>query len=285
MERNLNYRIVALRRGLGPQMARMADYVMENGDQACFLNVRKLASAAGVSAPTAVRFVRRLGYKDFQSFKNDLQKNLRERLRARKTAAGIGTSRRPNSFIREIFEQEALAIENSLQLVREEDFEAALDAVCRADTVYLLGGKTSFALAYFLYFRLSKLGIDCKLIHFGGPSLFREMAAIGSRDLLIAIGFQRIAAEVQLAAKEARRKKAAVVAITDPPASPISALADVALYADRGPRMKMRSMTAYLALCTAVVAGVAGRKGKRSARIAAEVDALENGAGNHRREG
>jgi DNA-binding MurR/RpiR family transcriptional regulator len=111
------------------------------------------------------------------------------------------------------------------------------------------------------------------------------MAAIGNRDLLIAIGFQRIPAEVQLAAKEAKRKKATVVAITDPPASPISVLADVALYADRGPRMKMRSMTAYMALCTAVVAGVAGRKGKRSARIAAEVDALENGGATHRHEG
>jgi DNA-binding MurR/RpiR family transcriptional regulator len=139
--------------------------------------------------------------------------------------------------------------------------------------------------AYFLYFRLSKLGIDCKLIHFGGPSLFRELAAIGNRDLLVAIGFQRIPAEVRLAAKEAKRKKARVVAITDPPGSPIATLADVALYADRGPRIKMRSMTAYLALCTAIVAGVAGRRGKRSARIAAEVDALENGAGNHRRAG
>jgi DNA-binding MurR/RpiR family transcriptional regulator len=279
VSRNLDQRIAAVRERLGPQTARIADYVVENGDQACFLNLRGLAAAARVSGPTAVRFVRRLGYRDFQSFRSDLQRNLRERLKGGKTGRGSGKPEKANGLIREIFEQEAEAIENSLRLVSEEDFRTAIDAVCRADTVYLLGGKTSFALAYFLYFRLSKLGIDCKLVHFGGPSLFRELAAIGSRDLVIAIGFQRTPSEVQLALKAADRKKAAIVAISDPPASPISARADVTLYADRGPRLKMRSMAAYLALCTALVAGVAARLGKRSARIAAEVDALENGGG------
>ena len=54
---------------------------------------------------------------------------------------------------------------------------------------------------------------------------------------------------------------------------------NLALYVDRGPREKIRSVTACITLCTALVIGVAARKGKRSARISAQVDALENRGG------
>jgi DNA-binding MurR/RpiR family transcriptional regulator len=281
MDRDLNNRIFSLRADLSPQLAKLADYVLANEAQACFLNARQLAAAAGVSAPSVVRFVRRLGYTGVQSFRGHLQKNAQQRLSAVKAVRISGKTRDTDGFVETILKQEILCIERSLQFVRQKDFEAAVKAICRADTVYLLGGKSSFALAYFLYFRLSKLGIDCKLIHPGGPTVFSEMAAINSRDALLAIGFQLIPREVCLAVKEAKRKKALVVAVTSRPASRISLLADIPLYVDRGPREKNRSMAGCISICTAVVVGVAARMGKRSARIVAQVDALENDGGTY----
>jgi DNA-binding MurR/RpiR family transcriptional regulator len=281
MDRDLNNRIFALRADLSPQLARLADYLLENESQACFLNARQLAAAAGVSAPSVVRFVRRLGYSGVQSFRGHLQKHAQQRLSGAKAIRVPGKTCGPEGVVETVFKQEILCIERSLQLVRQEDVEGAVKAICRADTVYLLGGKSSFALAYFLYFRLSKLGIDCKLIHPGGPTVFSEMAAINNRDVLLAIGFQLIPREVCLAVKEAKRKKALVVAVTSPPASRISMLADFPLYVDRGPREKNRSMAGCISICTAVVIAVAARMGKRSARIAAQVDALENDGGTY----
>jgi len=278
MDRDLNNRIFSLRADLSPQLAKLADYVLANDSQVCFLNARQLAAAAEVSAPTVVRFVRRLGYSGIQSFRGHLQKNAQQRLSIAKSVAAKKT-RDGENLIETTFREEILCIERSLQLVRQDDFGAAVKAICRADTVYLLGGKSSFALAYFLYFRLSKLGINCKLIHPGGPTVFSEMAAISSRDVLLAMGFQLIPREVCLAVKEAKRKKACVVAVTSPPASRISLLADVPLYVDRGPREKNRSMAGCISICTAIVVGIAAKMGKRSARIAAQVDALENHGG------
>ncbi len=284
MDRDLNNRIFSLRASLSPQLGKLADYVLVNQAQACFLNARQLAAAAGVSAPSVVRFVRRLGYSGVQSFRGHLQKNAQRRLSPAKPV-GSKRARDADDLVATIFKQEILCIERSRQLLRQEDFEAAVKAICRADTVYLLGGKSSFALAYFLYFRLSKLGIDCKLIHPGGPTVFSEMAAINSRDVLVAIGFQLIPREVCLAVKEAKRKKALVVAVTSPPASRISLLADIPLYVDRGPREKNRSVAGCISICTAIVVGVAARMGKRSARIVAQVDALENYGGMYLDEG
>jgi DNA-binding MurR/RpiR family transcriptional regulator len=284
MDRDLNNRIYALRQRLSPQLCRVADYILANGNHACFLNARAMAASAGVSAPTVVRFVRRLGYRGFQSFKRDLQENAREQLEPKKPAAA-GKLRKRLGFIEQVIAEESSAMQNSLKLIREEDFQLAVSRICRADTVYLLAGKTSFASAYMLYYRLSKLGIDCKLIHPGGLTVFGELAPIGYRDLLLVIGFQRIPSEVYLAVREAKRKKAVIIAITDPPASPLSVLADIALYVDRGPREQIRSVTPCVTLCTAIVIGVAARKGKRSARISAQVDALENSGGMYLHDG
>lgn len=279
MNRDINNRIYALREGLSPQLCRVADYVLANGHHVCFLNARALAVSARVSAPTVVRFVRRLGYRGFPSFKSDLQESARQQLSHGRKISVLGKSRKRPGLIEQVVAEESSAIQNSLKLIREEDFQLAVNRICRGDTVYLLAGKTSFASAYLLYYRLSKLGIDCKLIHPGGLTMFGELAPIGSRDLLLVIGFQRIPSDLFLAVREAKRKRAAVIAITDPPASQLSVLADLALYVDRGPREKIRSVTACITLCTALVIGVAARKGKRSARISAQVDALENRGG------
>lgn len=276
MDRELNQRIYTMRGSLSPQLDRVAAYVLKNGDHACFLNARALADSAGVSAPTVVRFVKRLGYRGFPSFRRDLQESAREELGTRRSLAAAGKTKKGRGLIEKIIEEEASTLRDSLKLIRDEDFQAAVSRICRADTVYLLAGKTSFASAYMLYYRLSKLGIDCKLINPGGLTVFGELAPISGKDLLLVIGFQRIPSDVHLAVREAKRKRAAIIAITDPPASPISVLADVTLFVDRGPREQVRSVTPCITLCTALIIGVAARKGKRSARISAQVDALEN---------
>lgn len=275
MDRDLNNRIYTLQARLSPQLHRVADYVLKHGDHACFQNARALADSAGASAPTVVRFVKRLGYKDYRAFQRRLQESAREELGARKHAAPAGKFRKAG-LLEQVIEQEVAAVRASLKLVREEDCQLAVGRICRADTVYLLAGKTSYAAAYMLNYRLSKLGIDCKLLNPGGLTMFGELAPIGVKDLLLVIGFQRIPPDLYLAAREAKRKKATILAITDPPASLISVLADVALYVDRGPREEIRSVTPCMTLCTALVIGVAARMGKKSARISAEVDALEN---------
>src|SRR6266508_899130 len=99
MDRDLNNRIYASRERLSPQLCRVADYILANGNHAWFLNARAMAASAGVSAPTVVRFVRRLGYRGFQSFKRDLQENAREQLEPKKPA---GKRRKRLGFIEQV---------------------------------------------------------------------------------------------------------------------------------------------------------------------------------------
>jgi DNA-binding MurR/RpiR family transcriptional regulator len=61
MDRAIGERIYALRPEMREQLRRVADFILRNGNQSCFLNASDLASAAGVSPSCVVRFAQRLG--------------------------------------------------------------------------------------------------------------------------------------------------------------------------------------------------------------------------------
>jgi DNA-binding MurR/RpiR family transcriptional regulator len=58
----------------------VADFILRNGNQSCFLNATDLASASGVSPSCVVRFAQKLGYDGFYSFRSKLQSKVREHL-------------------------------------------------------------------------------------------------------------------------------------------------------------------------------------------------------------
>ena len=275
MDRDLNDKIFSLRPSLSRQFRKVANCILQNGTESCFLIARELASAAGVSPSTIVRFSRKLGYKGFHSFKAALQDKIRMSLSSSQRVSKTVQSFQTRDLLKQTFEQDRALIENTLRLISERDFNRAVEKVQRSATVYLLGEKSSFALAYFLYFRLSRLGVNCKLIHFGGPAVFSELAPMKKGDLLLAIGFRMIPYEVCGAVKIARDKKVTVIAITSPPVSPISVPADIVLFVDRGGEDKVQSVTAGFALCHAIIIGVAARIGKRSRALLKRIDALE----------
>lgn len=275
-DRTLNDRIFSLRPTLSMQHRKLADYILRNGDLSCFFNARELASAAGVSPSTIVRFSRQLGFDGFQSLKSALQERVRIQLTHGERFSMTLRSLRNRDLVKQIFEQDIALLQSTLRLIRKEDFYRAVDGICQASTVYILGLRSAFALAYFAYFRLSRYGVNCKLVTFGGPGLFSEIAPIKKGDVLLAIGFEKIATEVRDAAEFARRKKAHVITITTP-ASPPLPLADIALYMDRSSARRLQSVTAGLTLCLALVRGVAARKGKRSVSLLNEIDAMTAG--------
>lgn len=200
---------------------------------------------------------------------------MRIQLSASERVSKTVQSLKRREVLKQIFAQDISVIESTLRLVSEKDFHRIVQKIHQATTVYLLGAKSSFALAYFLYFRLSRLGVNCKLIHFGGPTLFSELAPLKKGDVLVAVGFHMIPSEVCRAVKVARDKKATVIAITSPPASPISVPADIVLYVDRGSEEKLQSITAGFTLCNSLIVGVAARIGKGSTALLNEIDALE----------
>jgi DNA-binding MurR/RpiR family transcriptional regulator len=275
MDQELSAKIRVTRPWLTPQLRRVADCLLHNGTRSCFFNVRELAVAAGVSPSAVVRFARELGYEGFQSFKDHLQHTVRVRLSASDRVSKTVRSLRKSSILEQVFEQDRALINQTLFLVSRENFDRAVRDVIRARTLYLIGEKSSFSLAYFLYYRLSRLGVRCKLLHFGGSMVFAELADLRKGDVLLAVGFRKIPHEVCMAVQLAREKGVVTLTVTSQAASPL-AVADVVLYADRGAEEEIQSVTAAMTLCHALIVAVAAKTSRRSTRMWRDIDALES---------
>jgi len=271
----LHERILSLRQNLTRQHRKLANYLLSNGDNSCFLNARGLAQAASVSPATVIRFSHKLGFDGFQSLKSVLQEKVREQLSTGERLSNVIRLAKKNDILRQKAEVDTTSIQNTVHMTRAQHFDRAIDSITKAGTIYLLGQKSSFALAYFIHFRLSRMGINCKLLNLGGPLGLSELAPLGRKDILLAFAFRSAPQEVRLAIKTARAKKAKVIVITSPFASHLGDQAHVHLQVDLGSQEKSQSFTGVLTLCHALMIGVAARMGKRSTKRLNEIEVLE----------
>jgi DNA-binding MurR/RpiR family transcriptional regulator len=276
MDPILQKRFYNLQPRLSGQLRKLADFILKDGNDVCFLNARDLAQTAGVSPSSVVRFSRKLGYEGFQSLKAELQDGVRRQLsssgRVEKSIRSASDSPRLSHIMR----QEADLLGRSLELNSEEDFQGAAKALCRADSIYFVGQRSSFAIAYFVYYRLCRLGLSCKLVTVGGPAvLFSELASLRKTDLLLVVGFQKISREVQSAVRSAKERRATVLLLTSTAANPVAGKADIVIFADRGSAELLQSVTAGFSLGHALVIAVASQLGTRSLAFLNAIDVME----------
>jgi DNA-binding MurR/RpiR family transcriptional regulator len=276
MDPTVQKRIYELHPRLSGQLRKLADFVLKDGNDVCFLNARDLAQTAGVSPSSVVRFSRKLGFAGFQSLKAELQDGVRRQLGSSERIEKKFRTASSNRVLSHILRQEADLLERSLRLNSEDDFQRAVKALCRADTVYFVGERSSFAIAYFVYYRLCRLGLTCKLITVGGPAvLFSELASLKKTDLLFVVGFQKISREAQSAVRNAKERRATVLLLTSTAANPIADKADIVIHADRGSAELLQSITAGFSLGHALVIAVAGQLGTRSLTFLNTIHVME----------
>ncbi len=276
MDPNFQKKIYLLRPQLSGQLRKVADFILKDGNHACFLNARDLAEAASVSSASVVRFARKLGYDGYQSFKAELQDGLWRQLSSSERVSKTIRSVSGDQILSQVMRKDVGLIENTLRINSEKDFQQAIARICGAGTIYFVGQKSSFALAYFIYYRLCRLGISCKLATVGGPGvLFSELASLKKNDILFVVGFQRITREVQACVKNAAARRVGVLLITSTSLNFVGDEADVVFLADRGSADLLQSVTAAFSLGHALVIAVAAKLGTRSAALLNAIDAME----------
>jgi len=152
-----------------------------------------------------------LGYDGFYSFRSELQNKVREHLGYSERVSKTLESVSKKSILRQSFQHDIELLKNTASSNSEEDFAQATNQICRVVSVYILGQRSSNALAYFLHFRLSRFGINCKLMVYGGLAVLSELAPIKKGDLLIVTGFNRIPKEMCAAVGMAKARRAKVL--------------------------------------------------------------------------
>ena len=236
---------------------KIAAYITENYDKAAFMTAASLGRKVGVSESTVVRFATELGFKGYPQLQKELQQMIKSRLtavqRLEVSSALIGDG----DIINSVLNGDIELIRATAEQTSREAFSEAIAEIDGARRIYILGVRSSAALASFLAFYFNLVFDSVVLVDTSSASeMFEQMFRIGAGDVCIAISFPRYSKQTVNALRFIADRGAKIVAITDSETSPIAPFADHLLVARSNMASVVDSLTAPLSLINALIAGV-----------------------------
>lgn len=261
MSRDLLNTISSLMPQFSKGQRAIAKYILENYDKAAFMTASKLGTKVGVSESTVVRFASELGYEGYPQLQRALQELIRNKLTAVQrieiTTDRIGS----DDVLNKVLNMDIDRIRHTLEEVSKEDFNAAVEAICNAKNIYIIGVRSSASLAVFISFYFNHIFEGVRSVNTTSASeMFEQLMRIGKDDILIGITFPRYSQRTVKAAKYARDNGAKVIAITDSRQSPIGEFADHLLIAKSDMASFVDSLVAPLSLIDALIVAVGLKK-------------------------
>ena len=222
---------------LTPSEAKIADYFSRNYWNLVFENTTSISSNTGVSKPTVVRFISKLGYDRFSDFIDEL----------RNEAAGSKDSLSIRYYLKkklltddaekDVLLQNFSLITQNLEhtharIDHDQFWEAARSIAQTKGTVYITGQRSSFALAYLFYNMIHRIRSDCSLIGSQITSQPDRLIDVGKNDMLFAIFRHPYAKTTLRIAQQFERNGAPVILLTDSAFNPMQNIAAVQIEVD-----------------------------------------------------
>lgn len=238
----------------------IAEYILKNYDKAAFMTAAKLGVSVGVSESTVVRFAIELGFSGYPRLQKALQELIKNKLT---TVQRLELS---NDYISEgyalkgVLKADMENIRSTLEKIDYETFEDVVNHIFEAKRIYIIGLRSSMALADFLGFYLNLILQNVRNVGAGISDIFEQMINVQEGDLVIGIGFPRYATRTIDALGFAQDRGAKVVAITDSFLSPLAAKANFTLVAQSNMASFVDSLVAPLSVINALIIAVGMRE-------------------------
>ncbi len=255
--------------------------LLSNYPAAGLNTVAYLASAAGVSNPTVVRFANKLGYEGYPEFQAALLAEVQERM---SSPLSMLDTRKPSleqeNFYQYFMRASVHALESSMQMLPSDDFEAAIDAAADLNMrVHCLGGRFSGFLAGLLWSHMKQLRGDTRWISGSQADQVDQLVDLGKRDVLFVYDYRRYQIDTIRFAKRAAKQGARIVLFTDRWVSPIAECASVTLMTSVDTVSPYDTMVPAIAQTEALIAGLTARIAHQSRGRMERMEELRRGYG------
>ncbi len=188
------------------------------------------AKRAGVSAPTILRFIGKLGFSGYSEFRRSLWEELE--------AAQAYPLTRPSQWdsatdgFSALGAQLAEVATDSATMMQRTEVDRLVDLLRdERRTIYVLGGDFTDAVARHLEFHLRKLRPRVRLLDRDLPRRADILIDLGRRDVLVAFDIRRYQSDTVAAVEFAKGRGAKTVLFTDQWMSDAAKAADIAFRA------------------------------------------------------
>lgn len=246
---------------LTPSQRKVAQYVYHNINEAFLLNSFQIAKTANVSEATVTRFLTNLGFSGFSEFKREIARQVLESFSTtQRLAESAEDLKARGNVFSEILQGDIENIQTLTATISDQLFEQAVNELCSARSIYVLGLRSSYALAFYLTFDLRFFLDKVILIKPGIGDMPEQVLGVTKDDVLVVISFRRYTRESFDIAEKIKKRAGSVIALTNSELSPVAKLADVTLVASTNIPTYIESYTAPMSLINALITAIALRK-------------------------
>jgi RpiR family carbohydrate utilization transcriptional regulator len=216
---------VASRESLRPSEQKVCAVVIENPTWASRATLAEIATEAGVSEPSVVRFSRSLGFDGFQDFKYALIQSLASGVPAAHAAVERGDG--IEVIANKIFENSLEGLRSTREALNLEALQAAVTAIRKADNLLVLGFGASGIVGQDTAQKFPLFGIPINApVDFHQQFIAANLAT--SETVVLAISNTASTTEVLESVIEAKERGATTIAVCGKE-GPISRVADIVI--------------------------------------------------------
>lgn len=254
--------------GFSKGQKRIANFIAASYDKAAFMTASKLGKMVNVSESTVVRFAVELGFDGYPS----MQKALQEMVRTKLTAVqriGVANDRfGGQDVVSTVLHSDMESIRMTNEALDRSVLSAAVEAINRAKNIYIVGVRSSAAIAAYMNFYFRNIFDNVRLVESTATSeMMEQMFHVGKGDVVIGISLPRYSSRTVKVLEFAHDSGAEVVVITDSTDAPAAKIADFTLTAKSGMLSVVDSLVAPMSLVNALIVAIGRKKEKEFSRI------------------
>lgn len=247
---------------------RIANYILTSYDKAAFMTASRLGKKVSVSESTVVRFAAEIGYNGYPDMQKSLQKMIRNRLTSVQRIEVTNDRIGDQDLLSMVLQSDVEKIRLTLEELDRESFAQAVDAIVNARKIYIIGVRSSAAIATFLSFYLNLIFDNVVAVSANTASeVFENLLRVGEGDVVIGVSFPRYSSRTVQAMNFARDRGATTVAITDSDASPLVPISQYTLKARSDMASFVDSLVAPLSLVNALLVAISRKKNEDLTQI------------------
>lgn len=245
---------------------KVARVILSDYPTAGLLPVAKLAELSDVSAPTVLRFVKRLGFERYLEFQSSLLNELsKKKLSMAEWHEEKYAGLEGHNLICHIARSYQDNLAASLTKLPTAEFDLAIQILCNLKSrVTCTGGRFTDNLAKYLALRLHELRPDIRFSETVHGWRNQHAMDINNKDIIVVLDVRPYQKDTIEFARQADKNGAKIILITDPGLSPIASIANCVLPVEiEGPTF-LDSTLNITALAELLIVGVSENLGEEA---------------------
>ena len=190
----------------------IADYLLLKERRILNMSAKEISEITGTSAPTVVRFSKKLGFNSLNEMKLSLSISF-ENNKSDKKFEYLDEDLSVRNIINGIRQTFKNIVDVTSDLIKEDELEKAIEILINAKSIYIFGVGVSGLVGLDFYYKLSRIGKRC-VYHNDAHLQVTSSALIEKDDVALVISYSGETREVILCAENIKKNNVKLISIT-----------------------------------------------------------------------